>query len=85
MYSDINTQFQRNRIWSDDAQYYLGETMSRCKACIASKKAPLSKKVALNSLNRQVDDEVMIDHSYLDQIRLFSTEGTEFMASHLCI
>lgn len=52
-------------------QRYLGGTIRRGTACIASSTPPPSRKVALNSLHRQLNDVVMIDQFYLDQKRLF--------------
>lgn len=49
---------------------YLGEIIGKCTAFIASTTSPASRKEALNSLNRQVNYVVMIEHFYLDQMRL---------------
>lgn len=61
-YFDIRTILQRKKIWSDDGKHYLGDTNRKYISCIASSTQPQSRKVALGTMNRSVNDVFMIDH-----------------------
>lgn len=45
--------------------------VEHCNHCVAAFVPPLSRKVALGVLNRSCNDVVMVDHFYLDQVRIF--------------
>lgn len=70
-YSDMRTLLQRNNYWSEAAQRYLADVVQRCEHCIASSTPLPSRKVALGSLDRSMNDLVLIDHFFLEDVKLF--------------
>lgn len=70
-YSDMRTLLMRNKFWSESAQQYLAEIIERCEHCVASSTPPPSRKVALGSLNRSLNDLVLVNHFFLDDVKLF--------------
>lgn len=67
----MRTLLQNNDMSSNDAQRYLSRVIERRNLCVAASVPPPSRKVALGVLNRIFNDMFIVDHFYLDQVRIF--------------
>lgn len=75
-FSDMRTLLIRNRLWSNEVQHYLSQTVSECVSCKASSTPPPNRRVSLSSLNRQLNEVVCVDHFHLDGVTLFHAMDT---------
>lgn len=67
-FPDMITLLRRNKIWTDDAQNYLGDFIRRCTSCVASSTPPPTRKVSCSSINHSLNDVFMIDHVLLSSV-----------------
>ena len=84
-YSDVRILLQRNNLWSQEVEHYLGDTMQKCIHCNKSASPTPARKVSLSSLTKSFNDLIFIDYFYLDDIRLFHVMdmATRFSACYL--
>ena len=70
-FSDIRSLLSRNQLWTPAVEHYLSTVIDKCYNCITASAPMPSRRVAISSLNRSFNENVCIDHFYLDDIRLF--------------
>lgn len=70
-YADVCTLLQRSDMWSDDAQRYLSRVVENYNHCVAASVSSSFRKCALRILNRSFKNVLMVDHFYVDRVRIF--------------
>lgn len=70
-YYDMRTLLRLKNLWSDDVQVYLGDIIWRCSSCGTSSTPPTSRKFKFGSVNRCLNEVLMIDYFYIFKFRLF--------------
>lgn len=69
----MDKMVQCNVNWHDDADAYLHDSFTRCSECTTSSNPKPSKKESLSALNVFLKDTVIVEHFFLDGVRLFHT------------
>lgn len=67
----MRTLHQRMNMRLDDAQTYLSRVVPRCNLFVTASVPHPLRKVVLLVLNRSFNDVVMVNHFYIDQVRIF--------------
>lgn len=69
-FNDMRMLLDRNNLWNDAVEKYVGNLISSCTACRSTAPPQLSRKVLISSLSKQISDIVCVDHFYVHVVRL---------------
>lgn len=69
-FTDMRMLLDRNNLWNDAVEKYVGNLISSCTACRSTASPQLSRKVLISSLSKQISDIVCVDHFYVHVVRL---------------
>lgn len=75
-FTDIKLLLQRNEIWNDAIECYVSKTLQNCTSCRATAPPQPNRKVSISSLYKSFNQELCIDHLYLDKVRVFHVMDT---------
>lgn len=84
-FTDFKLLFDQNGLWHDAVKSYFGEVTERCTACHFTSYPQPNRTVSIRSSTTEFDEDLCIDHPYLDEIRSMLYMGliSRYFAAHV--